>query len=311
MRYIGKKFVTMLITILLVSFFVFVAFAVIPGDPALSKLGTEATYEKLEALREEMGLNEPLLKRYGTWIVGFFTGDMGTSYSYDMPVKDMILDKLPITITLTVMSFLMIVAVSIPLGIYTAKHQGKAADKTIFVLNQIVMAIPPFFSGILITLLFGLVFKLFTPGGFVSYTKSIPGFLAYMVFPCIAVALPKIAMTVKLLRTSLVDESKKDYVRTAYSKGNDKKGVFFGHMLKNAMIPVITFLGMILADIAAGSIIIEQVFNIPGLGRILLTSISNRDYPVVQAIIVWLGIFVIVINFCVDLLYKVVDPRMR
>ena len=152
-----------------------------------------------------------------------------------MPVKDMILDKLPITITLTVMSFLMIVAVSIPLGIYTAKHQGKAADKTIFVLNQIVMAIPPFFSGILITLLFGLVFKLFTPGGFVSYKKDMAGFLGYLIFPSIAIAIPKISMTVKLLKESILEEYKKEYVRTAYSRGNSTTQVLYKHILKNAL----------------------------------------------------------------------------
>lgn len=311
MRYIGKKVLTMLFTILMISFLVFLAFAVLPGDPALSKLGTDATPERVEALREEMGLNEPFFVRYGTWLVSLIKGDMGISYSYGMPVKDLILDKLPITITLTIMAFVLIVIVSIPLGIYTAKYQGRLMEKVIYFFNQLIMAVPPFFSGILITLLFGLVLRWFVPGGFVSYEKNFASFMKYMIYPAVAIALPKIAMTVKLLRSSLIKESKKEYVRTAYSKGNNTNGVFYGHILKNAIIPVVTFLGMVLADIVAGSIIIEQVFNIPGIGRILLTSIMNRDYPVVEAIIVCLGVMVVIINFIVDVLYRLIDPRMK
>ena len=179
------------------------------------------------------------------------------------------------------------------------------------VLNQIIMAIPPFFSGILITLLFGLILHLFTPGGYVSYTKSIAGFIGYLFFPALSIALPKAAMAVKLLRSSIIQEMSQDYARTAYSRGNSTRDVMYRHLLKNAMIPVVTFLGMALTDMIAGSIIIEQVFNIPGLGRILLTSISNRDYPVVEAIIVLLAFLVIFINFLVDFIYKKIDPRIR
>lgn len=311
MRYIGKKIVTMFITILIISFLVFLAFTFIPGDPALSKLGTNATPEKVEALREEMGLNQPFFTRYGTWFVSMVKGDMGTSYSYGIPVRDLILNKLPITIILTIMAFVFIVIISVPLGIYTAKYQGKPIEKIIYLCNQIVMSVPPFFSGILITLLFGLVLKWFVPGGFISYEKNFTSFIRYMIYPAIAIALPKIAMTVQLLRSSLLKESKKEYVRTAYSKGNNTNGVLYGHMLKNAMIPVVTFLGMVLADIVAGSIIIEQVFNIPGIGRILLTSIMNRDYPVVEAIIVCMGAIVVMINFIIDILYRFIDPRMK
>jgi peptide/nickel transport system permease protein len=311
MRQIGKKLVSMVITLLIVSFLVFLAFDVIPGDAAISRLGTQATPERIEALREEMGLNRPFLTRYGTWLANFVRGDMGTSYSYAKPVTSMVADKLPITVTMIVMAFLIIVVISIPLGIYTAKHQGSTIDKCICIINQIIMSVPPFFSGILITFLFGILLKWFVPGGFVSYTKSFGKFLGYMIFPAIAIALPKIAMTIKLLRTSVLEEAGKDYVRTAYSRGNRTNGVLYQHVLKNALIPVITFLGMALSDMVAGSIIIEQVFNIPGLGRILLTSISNRDYPVVEAIIMLIAVLVIVVNFLVDILYRIVDPRMR
>lgn len=310
MRYIGKKLLTMLITLFAVTLFVFLAFHVISGDPVTSMLGTTATPEKVEALREEMGLNDPVLIQYGRWAAGFLTGDMGTSYSYRMPVSQMVADKIPVTLTLTVMAFLIMVIIAVPLGIYTARHEGGIADRSIYIINQVIMAFPPFFAGILITLLFGRIFRLFTPGGYVSYQTDFGGFIGYMVFPAIAIALPKAAMAVKLLRSSVISEKKSDYVRTAYSRGNTTKAVLYKHVLKNALIPVITFLGMALADMIAGSIIIEQVFSIPGLGRILLTSISNRDYPVVMAIIVCIGMLVLVVNMLVDMIYGLIDPRI-
>ena len=311
MKYVGKKIATMCLTLLLVSFLVFLCFTVIPGDAAIAKLGTEATPERVEALRKEMGLDRPFLIRYGDWLFSFIKGDMGVSYSYGLPVSEMLVDKVPITVTMSVMSILIIIGISIPLGLYTARHEDSVADRMIYALNQVIMAVPPFFSGILITILFGIVLKFFTPGGYISYRQSIPGFLAYMIFPSIAIALPKIAMTVKLLRSGLVGEKKKDYVRTAYSRGNNTRQVLYKHVLKNAMLPIITFLGMTFTDIIAGSIIVEQVFGIPGIGRILMTSISNRDYPVVMAVIVCLAAVVIVINGVVDLVYQWVDPRIR
>jgi len=311
MKYIIKKFLSMIVTLVVVSLCVFLAFNVIPGDPALRKLGTEASQELIEQTRQQMGLNDPLLVRYARWFIAFLHGDMGTSFNYNVPVSGMILNKIPITLTMAVMSFLLTVLISIPLGITTAKHENGLLDRTITVTNQIVMAIPPFFSGILITFIFGMIFKFFTPGGFVSYTDDVVGFIRYLIFPSIAIALPKIAMTVKMLRSSLLDEAEKDYTRTAYSRGNNTNGVLYRHVLKNAMIPVITFLGMLLADMVAGSIVIEQVFSIPGISRILLTSISNRDYPVVQAIIMGIAAIVIVINLLVDIIYRIIDPRIE
>lgn len=311
MKYAVKKTLTVILTLLAVSFLVFLAFSVIPGDPVTNMLGTQATPERVEALREEMGLNAPLLLRYGRWLAGLVHGDFGTSYSYRMPVTQLIGDKLPVTVTLTLLAFAMMLAMAVPFGIYTARRAGGRLDRFFLILNQIIMAVPPFFSGILITLLFGLTLHWFMPGGYVSYTKNVGGFVYYLLFPAFAIALPKAAMTVKLLRSSILKEVKLDYVRTAYSRGNRTRDVFYRHVLKNAMVPVITFLGMALADIIAGSIIIEQVFSIPGLGRILLTSISNRDYPVVQAVIVCLAFFIIIVNYIVDLICRKVDPRIE
>ena len=310
MKYVVRKILTTILTLFAVTFFVFLSFHVISGDPASSMLGTEATPQKVAALREELGLNDPVLVQYGRWAAGLLHGDMGTSYSYRMPVTGMVANKIPVTITLTLMAFVLMVVISIPLGIYTAKHEGGVVDRVIYIINQIIMAIPPFFSGILITLIFGRIFKLFTPGGYVSYEKDFAGFVGYLFFPAVAIALPKAAMAVKLLRSSVIKEAKLDYVRTAYSRGNRTNDVLYKHVLKNALIPVVTFLGMALADMIAGSIIIEQVFSIPGLGRILLTSISNRDYPVVMAVIVCIAVLVLVVNMAVDLIYGLIDPRI-
>ena len=296
MKRIFNKFLIMLVTLLAVSFLVFLALSIIPGDAATNMLGTQATPEKIEALREEMGLNDPFFVQYFRWLSGCIKGDFGTSYSYHMSVSSLIMDKLPITITLTIFSFMIIFVVSIPLGVFIAKHTGGIIDRILTVINQIVMSIPPFFSGILITLVFGLILGLFTPGGFVSYKTDVAGFIGYLIFPSIAIAIPKISMTVKLLKESILEEYKKEYVRTAYSRGNSTTQVLYKHVLKNAIIPVITFLGMTLADIVAGSIVVEQVFGLPGVGRLL--------------IIIILAVIILVINFIVDIIYHKVDPRI-
>ncbi|MCR5266887.1 MAG: ABC transporter permease [Lachnospiraceae bacterium] len=310
MKYGIRKVITMIITILLVSFFVFLAFSVIPGDPATQMLGTNATPQKVALLREQMGLDRPLVIRYFYWLSDLAAGNMGISYTYHTPVASLLADKLPITIMLTVMSFLLILVLSVPLGITTAKYYDRYFAKIFDVLNQLCMAIPPFFIGIVLTFLFGLILHLFTPGGYVSYKENFGAFLAYLILPSLSIAIPKAAMNMRLLKTSVLDEARLDYVRTAYSRGNTTDQVLYRHVLRNALLPVVTFLGMTLTDIVAGSIVIEQVFSIPGFGRLLISSIANRDYPVAEAIIVIIAFLVVVINFLVDILYPVIDPRV-
>jgi len=311
MKTILKKIITCIITVLLVTLFVFIAFELIPGDAATARLGINATPEALSALREELGLSRPFFVRYFSWLGAFFFGDMGTSTSYGVSVRSMLSSKLPITLTLTLMSFVMVVALSIPIGVITSKYEDRVASKAVDVFGQLTMSIPPFFLGIIITYVFGMILHMFTPGGFVSYDVNFGRFLAYLFFPALAIALPKAAMSTKLLKTSILSERKLDYVRTAYSRGNSTIDVLYKHVLKNAIIPVITFLGMTLADIVAGSLVIEQVFSIPGYGRLLISSIANRDYPVVQAIIAIIALIVIIINLLVDILYHALDPRLR
>lgn len=311
MKYVIKKILSAFITLLAVSLLVFLAFAIIPGDPAISRLGTNATPAAIEAMRAKMGLDKPVMVRYFLWLAGVLKGDFGISYSYEIAVTSLVADKLPITITLMVYSLILMLLLSIPLGVYASYKEGTVVDRIIQILNQIVMAVPPFFSGILITLVFGIALKWFVPGGFVSISSNPGSFFKFMFFPSLAIALPKSAMILNLLYSSLNGEKVKDYVRTAYSRGNSSNAVFFGHMLKNASMPTITFLGMALSDIIAGSIIIEQVFGIPGLGRILLTSIQNRDYPVVLAIIMLIAAIVVISNLLVDIVYRLIDPRVE
>ena len=311
MKYIWKKIGTLIITLLIVSFLSFLAFSVIPGDAAQSKLGTEATEEQVEALREEMGLNDPILIRYGRWLADFLSGDFGMSYTYSIPVKEMILDKIPIMLTLVLLSFFWILIFSIPIGILAAEHENHWIDYGIRAWNQVMMSVPGFFIGMIITLIFGLGLRWFTPGNYVPMEQGFFPFVAYMIAPSVAMALPKSAMAIKIVRSSIVSQKDMDYVRTAYSRGNSRKQVLYKHILRNALIPMVTFWAMILVDLVASSIIIEQVFSIPGFGSILITSISNRDYPVVQFIIILIATLVILINFILDLLYGKIDPRVH
>ena len=236
---------------------------------------------------------------------------MGVSYSYNISVSEMVMEKLPITLVLTLMAFVLTVVISIPLGILTARRENGIFDRIMTVLNQIVMAIPPFFIGILLTCIFGLVLRVFQPGNFDMVRNDPLSFLSYMIFPALSIAIPRIAMTVKMLRSSILEQMGQDYIRTAYSRGNDRDGVLWGHALRNALIPVITFLAVSVVANVAGSIVIEQVFSIPGIGRLLLVSISTRDFPVVQAIVVILALWVVVVNFIADVLYQYIDPRIR
>lgn len=311
MKYIIKKIIGLIITLLIVSILAFFAFEVIPGDPARTILGTEATESKVQALREEMGLNRPLTERYVQWGKDFLAGNMGVSYFYQIPVREMIGDKLPITVAMTVLAFCFTLLLSVPVSILSVRYENHFFDRMFLILNQVTMSIPPFFIGIIFTVIFGLVFRWFTPGGYVSYTESVSGFLGYLVFPSLSIALPRAAMTTKMLRNSLIAEMHQDYVRTAYSRGNNPWRVLLCHAFRNGIVPVVTFLGMAVADMIANSIVVEHVFGIPGIGRTLIGSISKRDYPVVEAIIVLIAVVTLVMNTLVDLLYHRLDKRIE
>lgn len=310
MKYFIKRIGIMLLTLLLVSMLVFFVFSIIPGDGVLTMLGTDATPEQVEAMRESMGLNEPVPVRYVNWLTGLFKGDLGTSIKYRQPVAGLLADKLEVTLWLALLTFIFIICISIPLGILIARYADRPLGRIVHLLIQVIMAVPPFFIGILMVLVFGLILKWFTPYGFVKPSENFKGFLSSLIPAALAIAVPKIAMVVRFLRASVIAEKKKDYVRTAYSKGAGRNRVYFMHLLKNALIPVVTILGMMLTEIMAGSIVIEQVFNLPGLGRFLVSSIGNRDFPVVSIIMLYMAAIVVIMNNLVDILYHIVDPRI-
>ena len=311
MKYAAKKGLMLLLTMLIVSFLVIVAFQILPGDPTTKLLGTQATPERIAALRAELGLDDPWLLRYWNWLKAFVTGDMGTSYSYGMPVSRLVGEKLPVTLRLSGLAFLFILVFSMPLGILFASRAARKVDGVITTFNQVIMSVPPFFMGIIISYLFGTLLKWFIPGNYVSLGEDPMGHMVYLLFPAFAIAIPRIAMTVRLLRSTIAAQMKENYVRTAYSRGGSPAGILWGHVLKNSLLPVVTFLAMTFADIVANSIVVEQVFGIPGLGRLLLAGISNQDQPTAQAIIVIISFVVMVMNYAADLINQRIDPRLR
>lgn len=311
MKYAAKRIATLLVTMVVVSFLAFFAFDLISGDPAEMMLGTEATPEALAALREEMGLNRPLIVRYGDWLLGFVTGDLGVSYDYYQPVGELLAPKILVTLCLSLLSFLIITVISIPLGIWSAQRSGGIFGAVHTTGNQLFMAIPPFFTGMILSWVFGTMLHWFTPGAFPDLLTNFGVAMKHLLFAAIAIAIPRIAMTVRMLRSTIRSEQRKSYVRTAISRGNDRGAVLRRHVLKNALVPVVTFLAQTMAEIVAGGIVVEQVFGIPGLGRMLVVSIANRDYPVVQAIVVILAFWVVLAGTVADLVNARIDPRLQ
>ena len=310
MKYAARRLFSFLLTMVIVSFLAFMAFDLISGDSATALLGTEATPEAVAALRAEMGLDRPLPVRYGEWLLGFFTGDLGTSYVYHQSVSEIIAPKIAVTLLLSFVSFLLIVLISSPLGLSAAKRSGGVIEAGETALNQFCMAVPPFFTGMLLSYLFGVSLKWFMPGMFPDFHTDFGGAMRHIFFAAIAISIPRIAMTVRMLKSTIQAEMRKDYVRTAISRGNDRSAVLRLHVLKNSLVPVITFLAQTMAEIVAGGIVVEQVFAIPGLGRMLVSSISNRDYPMVMGTTIFLATIMVIMTLISDILYKVFDPRV-
>jgi len=311
MKVLLRKILNLMIALLIVTLLTFLALQVIPGDPVTKMLGADATAAQAAQLRARLGLDQPVLVRYGRWLLSFLKGDPGMSYSYSMPVAEMLKGKLSVTVILTALSFAMTVFISIPLGILTARSESVRVNHFFLIMDQLFMALPPFFIGILSVYLFGIVLKLFAPGTYVPLSESVAGGLGYLLLPALAMALPRSAMTVKMLRSSIRSQMAEDYVRTARSRGLTDSQILRRHALRGAMVPVVTFLAQSAAEIMTGTIIIEQVFTIPGLGRLLLSSIGSRDFPVVQAIVVMMAVFIILVSFAADLINMAIDPRIR
>jgi ABC-type dipeptide/oligopeptide/nickel transport system permease component len=296
----------------LVSFFCFLAFGVIRGDAAGVAGGTSISPEQLNELRGRMGLDRGLVPRYIDWLFNFLSGNPGNSLRYRGEViSTMITGRFPVSFSLAVMSFLLILIIAVPFSLFTVRREADTADRFVNFLTAAGISAPGFFLGLLFIFIFGYIFNLFVPGQFISYKESFSGFLGCLFFPALAIAVPNAAVMVKFLRGSLFQELKSEYVRTARSKGAGSLYILSRHVLKNAVIPAITVFGMIIAEVLSGSIIIEQVFSIPGTGRLLITAIASRDYPLIQALMVYIAFIVVAANTIADIVIMIIDPRIR
>ena len=303
MRYFLHKLIELIITVLAVSVVTFTAFQVIPGDSDTVLAGTEGTL--ITSSEEEKNV----VVQYGEWLKGALTGDFGNSTQFKMPVSTLIGERLLVTFHLALISVIIIVVISLPLGILCARKPGGVVDNVVMALANVLMATPEFFMGMVLTIVFGITLRWFVPGGYIGYNDDYVGFLSYILMPALAIALPKMAQMAKFIRNSIVTELKRDYVRTALSKGAGKNRIMYGQVLKNALIPVVTFLAVIIAQVFAGSIVAEQVFSVPGIGRLLVSSVLNRDYNVCSAILLYVAIVVVVCNMTADVIYHYLNPR--
>ena len=312
MNYLLKRLLITLLTMFLVSVSCFLAFSVIRGDPASLAAGMETTQEQLDIIREDMGLNRPLAVRYFDWLKNFLKGSHGNSLHFKgETVSSMISMRFPVSIALALLSLFFILIISFPISLLTVKKEGNVLDRIVNFFIAAGISIPGFYLGLLFIFIFGFIFRIFIPGEYIDYNENFLGFLSCLVFPSLAIAIPNSAVLIKFLKGSLFQELKSDYARTARSKGISRFYILKNHVLKNALIPAVTILGMIIAEIFSGSIIIEQVFSIPGIGRLLITSISSRDYPLIQTLMVYIAFIVVIANTLADITIMSLDPRIR
>jgi ABC-type dipeptide/oligopeptide/nickel transport system permease component len=287
------------------------AFRIVPGDAAALALGTDATEEQIEVYRAELGLDRSLPVQYLGWLKNFLTGNLGASSRFrGSGISDLILERLPVTFHLAVFSLAFIVLIALPFSFIGIQKEDSFPDRLMNVFTAVNISMPGFFLGVLLIWIFGISLNLFTPGAYVDYRENYGAFLGCLVFPALAIALPNAAILVKFLRSSILKEFDSDYARTARSKGLSKAGTLRRHVVKNACLPAVTLMGMILGEVFSGSIVIEQVFTIPGIGRLLIAAITARDYPMAETLIVYIAFVVILGNTVVDIGIRIIDPRI-
>ncbi|MBP5156925.1 MAG: ABC transporter permease [Treponema sp.] len=311
MAYLLRKLAVLLLTLFLVSVAVFCAFHVIPGDSAMLILGTEASEESLAALRHEMGTDRSLFVQYVSWLGGCFRGDFGVSLKYSKGVAELLKPRVMLTSLLGLLSLAMVFAVGLPLGLFAGWTKSPVVRAIAGGFSVLGISLPGFFLSLLLIWVFGLWLRLFTPGAAVSLGEDAGAFFRFMVFPALAVALPQIAVLSKYLAAAVREEASAPYVKAARSRGCGPFRVLTCHIFKNAVVAVVPLLGMIVGSIFSGSIIVEQVFGISGVGRLLISAVSYRDFPLAQTIVLYIAALVVVVNFIVDLVVQWLDPRIR
>ncbi len=309
--FLAKRFLTFVATLLASSLVVFLVLEVLPGDPALVILGIDAQPEAVAALHRQLGLDQPAMVRYFDWIAGLLTGDFGVSYTYGVPVEDLIVERLALTIPLAVIAMLLSTAIAIGLGIYAASHHNRLGDFGVMGFSQIGIAVPNFWFAILLILLFAVHLRWFASGGFAGWEAGWWPALKSLILPAVALATVQSAILARVTRSSVLEVLREDFVRTARAKGLTRRATLWRHVLRNALIPMLTIMGLQFANLLAGTIIVESVFYLPGLGRLVFQAITNRDLVVVKDVVVLLAAMVVFVNFIVDVLYAVVDPRLK
>jgi peptide/nickel transport system permease protein len=308
---LSRRLAGLLLTLLAVSLLIFAIMAVLPGDPAAITLGTSAAPETLGALRHAMGLDQPLMLRYGKWLLGAATGDLGQSYTYGVPVAGLIVERLAVTLPLAVFAIVLSVAIAIPLGVAAAARRGGMIDILASIFAQMGVAVPGFWVGLLLIILFSTTLGIMPAGGFPGWGNGLWPALKALVLPALALALPQAAVLTRVTRTAMLDVLHEDFIRTARAKGLPRRSVLWRHVVPNALVPVLTILGLQFTFLVAGAVLIENVFNLPGLGRLAYQALGQRDIIVMQDVTLFFASLVVIVNFLIDLSFLVIDPRLR
>ncbi len=309
--FLVKRLITLLATLAGTSVVVFLVLEVLPGNAAQILMGPDASPEAVAALASKLGLDQPALTRYFHWITGLLTGDLGLSYAYSSPVSELVLERLALTVPLAVMAMSLTIVLALSAGIYAAARHNKLGDVGLMGLSQIGIAIPNFWFAILLILLFSVQLKWFSAGGFPGWEEDWVDALRALMLPALSLAVVQAAILARITRSAVLEVLREDFVRTARAKGASQRRVLWGHVLRNAMVPVVTVMGLQFAELLAGTIVVESVFYLPGLGRLIFQSISNRDLIVVRNCVMLLAAMVVIVNFLVDLLYAAIDPRVK
>ena len=309
--FLAKRLITLIATLIGASVVVFVVLEILPGNAAQILMGPDASPDAVHALAIQLGIDRPPLERYGHWVSGMLVGDLGLSYTYSTPVRDLVLERLALTVPLAAMAMAITTALALTAGIYAASRHNKLGDVGVVSLSQIGIAIPNFWFAILLILLFSVHLKWFSAGGFGGWDEGILAGLKSLLLPAISLAVVQSAILARITRSAVLDVLQEDFVRTARAKGVSRLRTLWGHVLRNAMIPVITVMGLQFSELLAGTIVVESVFYLPGLGRLIFQSISNRDLIVVRNCVMLLAAMVVTVNFVVDVLYAVIDPRIK
>ncbi len=310
-RFLVKRLLSLSLTMLVATVIIFIMIEVVPGDPAAYMMGLSTSTDATEALRAELGLDKGSLERYVSWIEGMLGGDFGISYTYRVPVSELIAERAMVSVPLTIYALLLSTCIAIPVGVISAAARGKITDTVLMGVAQVGVAVPNFWFAILLVLLFSTSLGLFSAGGFPGWDAGFYQCIKALTLPAISLALPQAAILSRVMRSSVLEVMNEDYIRTARAKGLSKRQALIRHGLRNAMIPVLTILGLQFSFLLAGGIIIESIFSLPGLGRLVFQSIAQRDLIVVKSIVTLLVFAVVTITFIVDLLYAWVDPRLR